>query len=308
MPDLRFHAATPAPAAPSAPAPSAARASGRSATREPLNTNEQSKKDDDPLNVRARIENIYSKRGFASIDPADLRGRFRWWGLYTQRKPGHRRRQDRDARAGGARRRVLHAAGPHRRRRCSTAEQLRALGEHLHRLRPRHRRHHRPAEHPVPLDPHRGRPGDLGAARGRRPGHHRGLRRLARASFLGSPVAGIAEDEIIDGTPALDEIKRRYIGDPEFSNLPRKFKTADHRPPQPRRRPRDQRRRPSSAPSTPSTAPASTSGSAAACPPTRCSPRSSASGSRSTRSPTSGRASSRSSATTATAGCARAPG
>jgi sulfite reductase (ferredoxin) len=55
---------------------------------EPLNKNEQSKKDDDPLNVRARILHIYSKRGFDSIDPADLRGRFRWMGLYTQRKPG----------------------------------------------------------------------------------------------------------------------------------------------------------------------------------------------------------------------------
>src|SRR3978361_712309 len=56
--------------------------------REPLNANEQSKKDDNPLNVRARIENIYSVRGFDSIDPGDLRGRFRWWGLYTQRRPG----------------------------------------------------------------------------------------------------------------------------------------------------------------------------------------------------------------------------
>jgi len=56
--------------------------------REPLNPNEQSKKDDNPLNVRARIENIYARRGFASIDPGDLRGRFRWYGLYTQRRPG----------------------------------------------------------------------------------------------------------------------------------------------------------------------------------------------------------------------------
>ena len=32
--------------------------------REPLNPNEQSKKDDNPLNVRARIENIYAHRGF----------------------------------------------------------------------------------------------------------------------------------------------------------------------------------------------------------------------------------------------------
>ena len=55
---------------------------------EPLNKNEQTKKDDNPLNVRARILNIYSKRGFDSIDPSDLRGRFRWMGLYTQRAPG----------------------------------------------------------------------------------------------------------------------------------------------------------------------------------------------------------------------------
>src|SRR3954449_7730673 len=56
--------------------------------REPLNASEQSKKDDNPLNVRARILNIYAKGGFDSIDPGDLRGRFRWLGLYTQRKPG----------------------------------------------------------------------------------------------------------------------------------------------------------------------------------------------------------------------------
>ena len=55
---------------------------------EPLNPNERAKKDDDGLNVLARIENIYSKRGFDSIDPGDLRGRMRWYGLYTQRKPG----------------------------------------------------------------------------------------------------------------------------------------------------------------------------------------------------------------------------
>ncbi|HEX3647706.1 MAG TPA: nitrite/sulfite reductase, partial [Pseudonocardiaceae bacterium] len=56
--------------------------------REPLNANERSKKDDNPLNVRDRIVNSYAPGGFESIDPADLRGRFRWYGLYTQRKPG----------------------------------------------------------------------------------------------------------------------------------------------------------------------------------------------------------------------------
>src|SRR5262250_3112500 len=56
--------------------------------REPLNKNEENKRFDDGLNVRQRIIDIYAKRGFDSIDPADLRGRFRWFGLYTQRRQG----------------------------------------------------------------------------------------------------------------------------------------------------------------------------------------------------------------------------
>jgi sulfite reductase (ferredoxin) len=55
---------------------------------EPLNAAERFKKDDDGLNVRQRILTRYAQTGFDSIDPLDLRGRFRWWGLYTQRRPG----------------------------------------------------------------------------------------------------------------------------------------------------------------------------------------------------------------------------
>ncbi|MBO0833172.1 MAG: nitrite/sulfite reductase [Actinobacteria bacterium] len=55
---------------------------------EPLNPAERFKKDDNGLHVRDRILNRYAHLGFDSIDPTDLRGRFRWWGLYTQRKPG----------------------------------------------------------------------------------------------------------------------------------------------------------------------------------------------------------------------------
>ena len=43
---------------------------------------------------------------------------------------------------------------------------------------------------------------------------------------LGSPLAGESLDEVIDGTPAINEIVKRYISKPEYSNLPRKFKTA----------------------------------------------------------------------------------
>ncbi|HEV7727744.1 MAG TPA: nitrite/sulfite reductase, partial [Modestobacter sp.] len=56
--------------------------------REPLNPNERMKKDSDGLEVRQRIIDIYSKAGFDSIDPGDLRGRMRWFGLYTQRAQG----------------------------------------------------------------------------------------------------------------------------------------------------------------------------------------------------------------------------
>src|SRR5680860_1618052 len=56
--------------------------------RAPLNSNESLKSDDDGLNVRERIENVYSRKGFDSISDDDLHGRFRWWGLYTQRRPG----------------------------------------------------------------------------------------------------------------------------------------------------------------------------------------------------------------------------
>ncbi|HEY8294475.1 MAG TPA: nitrite/sulfite reductase, partial [Micrococcaceae bacterium] len=54
----------------------------------PLNANEVWKQEDGGLSCRARIETIYAKQGFDSIDSDDLHGRFRWWGLYTQRRQG----------------------------------------------------------------------------------------------------------------------------------------------------------------------------------------------------------------------------
>jgi sulfite reductase (ferredoxin) len=43
--------------------------------------------------------------------------------------------------------------------------------------------------------------------------------------ILGSPIAGVAETEMLDPTEAIEEINRRFIGDPSLSNLPRKFKS-----------------------------------------------------------------------------------
>ena len=44
--------------------------------------------------------------------------------------------------------------------------------------------------------------------------------------MLGSPLAGESLDEVLDPDPGDRRDRRRYIGKPEYSNLPRKFKTA----------------------------------------------------------------------------------
>src|SRR6201988_4299230 len=71
--------------------PAKARSEGQWALgdREALNPNEEMKQAGAPLDVRERIENVYAKGGFDSIEKSDLRGRFRWMGLYTQREQGY---------------------------------------------------------------------------------------------------------------------------------------------------------------------------------------------------------------------------
>ncbi|HJF75701.1 MAG TPA: nitrite/sulfite reductase [Brevibacterium linens] len=191
---------------------------------EPLNKNEIDKAEDNGLNVRARIETIYAKQGFSSIDSDDLHGRFRWWGLYTQRKPG----------IDGGRTAKLE---PHEledeyfmlRIRIDggklTTEQLRVIADISNEFargtadltdRQNIQLHWVEIESMPEI-----------------------WRRLEAVGLqtteacgdvprviLGSPVAGIAADELIDPTPAIEEISRRYIGDQSLSNLPRKYKTA----------------------------------------------------------------------------------
>ena len=52
---------------------------------EPLTPQESNKRNQDGLDVFERIIHQYAREGWDSIDPADLSGRFRWYGLYTQR-------------------------------------------------------------------------------------------------------------------------------------------------------------------------------------------------------------------------------
>lgn len=190
----------------------------------PLNGNEEWKQVDNGLSVRDRIERIYSKGGFASIDPTDLHGRFRVWGLYTQRKPG----------IDGGRTATLE---PHEledeffmlRVRIDggqlTTEQLRVIADisidfgrdtadltdrqniQLHWIR----------VEDVPEIWRRLEAVGLGTTEA--------CGDVPRV-VLGSPVAGIAADELIDPTAQIDEITSRFIGDETLANLPRKFKTA----------------------------------------------------------------------------------
>ncbi|MEU9039711.1 nitrite/sulfite reductase [Streptomyces sp. NPDC048352] len=190
----------------------------------PLNGNEQFKKDDDGLNVRTRIETIYSKTGFDSIDPNDLRGRMRWWGLYTQRKPG----------IDGGKTAILEPEELDDkyfmlRVRIDggrlTTEQLRVIGE----ISEEFARGTADLTDRQNVQYHWIRIEDV-------PEIWRRLEAVGLSTteacgdtprvILGSPVAGIARDEIIDGTPAIEEIHRRIVGNPDFSNLPRKFKSA----------------------------------------------------------------------------------
>ncbi|MGK9461891.1 sulfite reductase SirA [Streptomyces sp. G6] len=190
----------------------------------PLNGNEQVKKDDDGLNVRTRIETIYSKRGFDSIDPSDLRGRMRWWGLYTQRKQGIDggktavlEPEELDDSYFMLRVRVDGGA--------LTTAQLRVIGE----ISQEFARGTADITDRQNVQYHWIRIEDVPEIWDRLEGV--GLSTVTACGdtprvMIGSPVAGIAEDEIIDGTPALDEMKRRVLNNPAYSNLPRKFKTA----------------------------------------------------------------------------------
>jgi len=191
--------------------------------REPLNPNERTKRDDNPLNVRARIETIYAHHGFASIDPADLRGRFRWWGLYTQRKPG----------IDGGRTAILE---PHEledeyfmlRIRVDGGQldlaQLRAIAD----ISTRYARGTADITDRQNIQLHWVRVEDMPAIWSAL--ESVGLYTTEACGdcprvIVGSPVAGVSADEVVDPTPAIREIAARYLGDPALSNLPRKFKS-----------------------------------------------------------------------------------
>jgi sulfite reductase (ferredoxin) len=192
--------------------------------REPLNKNEESKKNDDGLNVRQRILDVYARQGFDSIDPADLRGRFRWYGLYTQRRPGidggktailePEELDDRyfmlRVRIDGGRldlAQIRTIADVSQKYARGTADLTDRQNIQLHWIEIESVPAIWEALDAVGLS--------TTEACGDTP-----------RVILGCPLAGIDADEVIDASPQLREISERYIGSPDYSNLPRKYKTA----------------------------------------------------------------------------------
>ncbi|WP_345762032.1 nitrite/sulfite reductase [Diaminobutyricibacter sp. McL0608] len=190
----------------------------------PLNGNEAWKQEDGGLSVRERIESTYARLGFDSIDPTDLHGRFRWWGLYTQRKPGidggkTATLEPEELEDKYFMLRVRIDGGQ------LSTEQLRVIGGISNEFA----RDSADLTDRQNIQLHWIRVEDV-------PEIWRRLESVGLGTteacgdvprvVLGSPVAGIAADELIDPTPAITAITERYIGDPELANLPRKFKTA----------------------------------------------------------------------------------
>ena len=192
--------------------------------REPLNKNEENKRNDDGLNVRQRIIEVYSRYGFDSIDPADLRGRFRWFGLYTQRRQGidggktaTLEPEELDDRYFMLRIRIDGGQ--------LSGDQLRVIGY----ISRRYARGTADVTDRQNIQLHWVQIEDV-------PAIWAALEAVGLSTteacgdtprvILGCPLAGIAADEVIDATPEIAAIGEAYIGDSAFSNLPRKFKSS----------------------------------------------------------------------------------
>ena len=192
--------------------------------REPLNPNERMKKDSDGLDVRQRILDIYAHTGFDGIDPGDLRGRMRWMGLYTQRAqgiPGGKTAvlEPEELEDSYFMLRVRIDGGQ------LSTEQLRVIGG----ISTEFGRDVADVTDRQNVQLHWIRIEDV-------PEIWRRLEAVGLSTtqacgdvprvMLNCPLAGILEDEVLDATDVLAETVGKYLGDRQFSNLPRKWKTS----------------------------------------------------------------------------------
>jgi sulfite reductase (ferredoxin) len=174
---------------------------------EPLNPAEVAKREDDGLNVKTRILDLYASKGFKAIWPSDLRNRFRWYGLYTQRPETDGYFMMRIRIPGGA----------------LTSEQLDVIG----RISERYGRDVADVTDRQNVQLHWIRIEDV-------PEIWRELDAVGLSTteacgdtprnLLGCPLAGVDASEIIDASDLVFKANEALVGDPRFSNLPRKYK------------------------------------------------------------------------------------
>jgi sulfite reductase (ferredoxin) len=155
----------------------------------------------------------YAREGFASIPPDDLDLRFRWWGLYTQG-------DGRGAMGAAVPRFMVRIRVPNG---FLVSHQLRTLAEQAERhargaaditVRQNFQLHWVGIESIPDLFFHLFRAG---------------LSTIAACgddtrNLVGCPLAGVDQSEICDASPVLFAANRLLAGNPEFYNLPRKYK------------------------------------------------------------------------------------
>ena len=160
----------------------------------------------DPIDIRPRIQH-YARHGYASIDPEDLKIRFRWWGLYTQRPE-----ED-----GYFMMRIRIPGGQ------LTADQVETIGW-ISKVRTRNLADITDRQnvqlHWVVIQ-------DV-------PAIWEELQRVGLdtnqtcgdtvRNIIGCPVAGVDARELFDATPDLRAVNSRLTWTKEFTNLPRKYK------------------------------------------------------------------------------------
>ena len=192
--------------------------------REPLNVNERAKRDSDGLAVRQRIIDIYQHTGFAGIDPVDLRNRFRWFGLYTQRRQGIPGGQTATLEPEELEDeffmlRIRIDGG------ALTSEQLRVVAD----ISTTYGRDIADITDRQNVQLHWIRVEDVPAIWDKLEAV--GLSTTEACGdtprvMLGCPLEGVAANSVLDASGPLRETVERHVGDPAFSNLPRKFKTS----------------------------------------------------------------------------------
>jgi sulfite reductase (ferredoxin) len=175
--------------------------------REPLTPQEQNKRNQDGLDVYDRIIHDYAVNGWDSIDPADLGGRFRWYGIYTQRPEEDQMFMMR----------IRVPAGQ------ITADQLDASAEIARRWgggvidvtdRQNFQFHNLHIEDVPQIWEILA---DVGISTLETCGD-------VTRNVLGCPTAGVDDAEYLDATPYVLAVGNRLTGTKEFSNLPRKYK------------------------------------------------------------------------------------